>query len=496
MSADLLQLENFIAGQFTAPLGGRYLDSVDPSTGSAWARLPDSGADDVDAAVNSALNAFPSWSAKSAVARSQILDAIANQIEQHLDELAELESRDQGKPVWLARAVDIPRAVHNFRFFASANLHHLETATYQAEFSAQNWTIRTPVGVCGLISPWNLPLYLLTFKLAPCLAAGNTAVCKPSELTSVTAWRLCQLMTDAGLPAGVVNMVFGRGATAGEALVLHPNVPAVSFTGSTLIGSRIQALTAPMVKKLSLELGGKNAALVFSDCDLPAAVETCVRSSFTNQGEICLCTSRIFVERSVYNEFLRQFLEETAKWKVGDRRDPATKLGAVVSAEHRQKILSYIESAPASGGRILCGQTLTDAAKLPPDLASGFFVLPTVIVGAEADSDGGLSDEAPCMRDEIFGPVTCIVPFDDEAEAIKRANSVKYGLCATLFSRDASRIMRVCRQLQVGTVWSNCWLVRDLNMPFGGCKQSGIGREGAHDSLEFYTEVKTVCLRF
>ncbi|PAA64084.1 hypothetical protein BOX15_Mlig011506g1 [Macrostomum lignano] len=303
-------------------------------------------------------------------------------------------------------------------------------------------------------------------------------------------------MTDAGLPAGVVNMVFGRGATAGEALVLHPKVPAVSFTGSTLIGSRIQALTAPMVKKLSLELGGKNATLVFSDCDLPAAVETCVRSSFTNQGEICLCTSRIFVERSVYNEFLRQFLEETAKWKVGDRRDPATKLGAVVSAEHRQKILSYIESAPASGGRILCGQTLTDAAKLPPDLASGFFVLPTVIVGAEADSDGGLSDEAPCMRDEIFGPVTCIVPFDDEAEAIKRANSVKYGLCATLFSRDASRIMRVCRQLQVGTVWSNCWLVRDLNMPFGGCKQSGIGREGAHDSLEFYTEVKTVCLRF
>uniref|UniRef100_A0A1I8J859 Aldedh domain-containing protein n=1 Tax=Macrostomum lignano TaxID=282301 RepID=A0A1I8J859_9PLAT len=386
MSADLLQLENFIAGQFTAPLGGRYLDSVDPSTGSAWARLPDSGADDVDAAVNSALNAFPSWSAKSAVARSQILDAIANQIEQHLDELAELESRDQGKPVWLARAVDIPRAVHNFRFFASANLHHLETLKSHLMLMCENEALLNRV--CGLISPWNLPLYLLTFKLAPCLAAGNTAVCKPSELTSVTAWRLCQLMTDAGLPAGVVNMVFGRGATAGEALVLHPNVPAVSFTGSTLIGSRIQALTAPMVKKLS---------------------------SFTNQGEICLCTSRIFVERSVYNEFLRQFLEETAKWKVCDRRDPATKLGAVVSAEHRQKILSYIESAPASGGRILCGQTLTDAAKLPPELASGFFVLPTVIVGAETDSDGGLSDEAPCMRDEIFGPVTCIVPFDDEA---------------------------------------------------------------------------------
>ncbi|XP_077782096.1 2-aminomuconic semialdehyde dehydrogenase isoform X2 [Podarcis muralis] len=427
-----LILENYIGGQFI-PCSS-YLDSYDPSTGEVYCKVPDSGREEVEAAVIAAQNAFPGWSAKSPQERSKIMSKLADLIEEDLESFAQAESKDQA----------------------------------------------------GLISPWNLPLYLLTWKIAPAIACGNTVIAKPSEMTSATAWMMCKLLNKAGIPPGVVNIIFGSGPKAGDALVSHPKVSLISFTGSTLTGQRIIERSAPYCKKLSLELGGKNPAIIFEDANLDECVPTTVRSSFANQGEICLCTSRIFVQRNICNEFLRRFVEAVKKWKVGNPSDPTIDQGALISKEHLAKVKNYVKKAESEGGKILCGEGI-DTLTLPTRNRNGYFMLPTVITE--------LADDSSCMQDEIFGPVTCVTVFDTEEEVIRRANGVKYGLAATVWSRDVGRVHRVAKKLQCGLVWTNCWLIRDLNLPFGGMKASGVGREGAKDSYEFFTEVKTITIK-
>ncbi|XP_058422801.1 2-aminomuconic semialdehyde dehydrogenase isoform X3 [Diceros bicornis minor] len=426
----LLMLENFIDGKFL-PCAS-YIDSYDPSTGEVYCRVPDSGKEEVDAAVAAARAAFPGWAARSPQERSRALLRLADLLEEALEELARAESRDQGKTITLARTMDIPRAVQNFRFFASSILHHTSECTQVDHAGCLHYTVRAPVGIAGLISPWNLPLYLLTWKIAPAIAAGNTVIAKPSELTSVTAWMMCKLLGKAGVPPGVVNIVFGTGPRVGEALVSHPEVPLISFTGSQPTAERIMQLSAPHCKKLSLELGGKNPAIIFEDANLEECVPTTVRSSFANQ------------------------------------------------------VRRYVKTARTEGARILCGEGV-DQLSLPPGNQGGYFMLPTVITD--------IKDESCCMKEEIFGPVTCVVPFDTEEEVIKRANSVKYGLAATVWSSSVGRVHRVAKKLQSGLVWTNCWLIRELNLPFGGMKSSGLGREGAKDSYDFFTEIKTITIK-
>ncbi|XP_051947912.1 2-aminomuconic semialdehyde dehydrogenase [Xyrauchen texanus] len=463
-----LVLENYIGGKFVPC--SKLIDSYDPSTGEVYCKVPESGPEEVDAAVRAAKEAFPDWSAKSPAERSQVMNKLADLIESHLEEFAQAESKDQGKTITFARTVDIPRAAYNFRYFASSVLHHTNDCSQMDHMDCLNYTLRCPVGVAGLISPWNLPLYLLTWKIAPAVATGNTVVAKPSEMTSVTAWMMCRLLEEAGFPPGVVNIVFGTGPHAGDALVSHPDVPLISFTGSTATARLITERSAPFCKKLSLELGGKNPAIIFADADMEQCISTTVRSSFSNQGEICLCTSRIFVERSIYPEFLTRFVEATRQWKTGVPSDPSNNNGALISKEHLQKVNGYVALALAEGAKVYCGEGV-DKLTLPQRNAGGYFMLPTII--------SEVTDSSALMQEEIFGPVTCVTPFDEEEEVISRANGVRYGLAATVWSRDVGRVHRVARKLQAGLVWANCWLVRDLNLPFGGMKQSGIGREGA-----------------
>ncbi|KAL2082456.1 hypothetical protein ACEWY4_022274 [Coilia grayii] len=479
-----LVLENYIGGKFL-PCSA-YIDSYDPSTGRVYCKVPDSGSEEVDTAVRAAKEAFPDWSSRSPADRAQVMNKLADLMEARLEEFAQAESKDQGKTMTFARTVDIPRSVHNLRFFASSVQHHTTDCSQMDHMGCLNYTIRSPVGVAGLISPWNLPLYLLTWKIAPAIATGNTVVAKPSEMTSVTAWMMCKLMNEAGVPPGVVNMVFGTGPRAGDALVGHPDVPLVSFTGSTATARVITERSAPYCKKLSLELGGKNPAIVFADADMEQCISTTVRSSFSNQGEICLCTSRIFVERSIFPEFLEKFVAAARKWKTGDPSDVSSNNGALISKEHLEKVRGFVKLAREEGAQVHCGEGV-DALDLPARNLGGYFMPATVI--------SGVKDSSRVMQEEIFGPVTCLAPFDLEEEAVSRANGVRYGLAATVWSRDVGRVHRVARRLQAGLVWTNCWLVRDLNLPFGGMKNSGVGREGGKDSYHFFTEVKTVTIK-
>lgn len=478
-------LSNFVSGKHVEPIGGRYLEKIEPATGRSIARVPDSDERDVDAAVAAALDAFPKWSRTPAAERSRLMLAIADKIDANLDRLAEAESADTGKPLRLAKSMDIPRGAINFRFFATAILH-AHTETFRMDGLALNYILRQPRGVAGVISPWNLPLYLFTWKIAPALATGNTVVGKPSELTPTTAHLLSELCNEAGLPPGVLNIVHGYGNKAGAALVAHPKVPTVSFTGGTKTGAEIARTAAPLFKKIALELGGKNPTVVFADTDLNEAMPTIVRSAFENQGEICLCGSRVFVDEKLYPQFVERFVESAKKLKVGDPLDPATDEGAMISAAHQQKVLGYIRLAREEGGQVLCGgeppTSLNDRCK------NGAFVQPTVITG--------LGVECRTNQEEIFGPVATVMPFRSESEAIALANATAYGLSASLWTRDVARVHRVAEQLQSGTVWVNSWLLRDLRVPFGGMKQSGVGREGGDEALRFFTEAKTVCVRY
>ena len=473
-----MRLANFIDGNFGGPCCDLYFDDIAPATGEVLAQIPDSDAHDVGDAVFAAKMAFPSWSQTPAAERSRLLLKLADLIEQNFEELARLESQDCGKPISLARRLDIPRAVANFRFFATAILHDASEA-HLMDSAALNYTLRQPLGVVGLISPWNLPLYLLSWKIAPAIASGNTCVAKPSELTPLTAHRLAQLSLEAGIPPGVINIVHGYGARAGAALCEHEDVAAISFTGGTLTGAKVAAAAAPAFKKLSLELGGKNPNLVFADADLDECVATSIRSSFWNQGEICLCGSRIFVEQSVLPEFVERFVTATRALRIGDPLDEATDVGALVSDAHAQKVLGYIELAKEEGGKVVTGGRRVEG--------KGFFVEPTVITE--------LSAYCRVTREEIFGPVVTITPFHSDEEAIRFANATRYGLSATVWTRDLTRAHRVAAALDAGTVWVNCWLLRDLRVPFGGVKDSGVGREGGFESLRFFTEEKNVCVK-
>ena len=476
----MMHLQNYIDGSLIAPIGGTYIDNIDPSRGKVYSLIPDSDKVDVDKAVASAEKAFPQWSNTPVDERSAIMVRIANLIESRMDEFAAAESLDNGKPVSLASHVDIPRAVSNFRFFATAILHFASESHYM-EGVGINYTLRRPIGVVGCISPWNLPLYLFTWKIAPAIAAGNCVVAKPSEITPMTAYLLSKICIEAGLPAGVLNIVHGLGHKVGDALSRDPKVKAISFTGGTKTGETIARIAAPMFKKLSLELGGKNPNIIFSDCDFNAALSTTIRSSFANQGQICLCGSRIFVERPIYEKFRDEFVQKVSESKVSYPTDPEAKLGALVSKPHLEKVLSYVALAKEEGGTVLTGgeQVILDG-----EYSKGYYMRPTIIEG--------LAYDCRTNQEEIFGPVVTITPFDTEEEVLMMANSTQYGLSATLWTENLTRAHRMADQLHTGIVWINAWLVRDLRTPFGGAKNSGVGREGGFEALHFFTEPKNV----
>jgi aminomuconate-semialdehyde/2-hydroxymuconate-6-semialdehyde dehydrogenase len=479
-----MDILNYIAGRHVAPASDQYLDNTDPATGRVYSRVADSGAADVAAAVEAAQGAFPGWSRTPVAERSRLLLNLADRIEANLERLARAECVDNGKPLRLARVVDIPRAASNFRFFATA-IVHFHSEAYRTDSLALNYTLRQPRGVVGLISPWNLPLYLFTWKVAPALATGNTAVAKPSELTPMTAHLLTELCQEVGLPPGVLNVVHGHGARAGAAIVAHPAVRTLSFTGGTVTGAEIARAAAPLFKKLTLELGGKNPNVVCADADLDEAVAVSVRSSFENQGEICLCGSRIFVEAPAYPSFVERFVAATKQLKVGDPMEADTDQGALVSEGHQRKVLSYLRLAREEAGTVLCGG---GPAAVSGRCAGGYFVEPTVIVDLPA--------ECRVNQEEIFGPVVTITPFQAEDELLRMVNGVPYGLSASLWTRDLGRAHRLAEKIEAGTVWVNCWLLRDLRTPFGGMKQSGVGREGGEEALRFFTEPKTVCVKY
>lgn len=474
---------NYINGELVEPLAGQHLDNYNPATGQVYGTIPDSDSDDVANATEAAKAAFEGWSSTPVEERSRIMLRIADLIDENHEKLALAESTDNGKPLKLARRVDIPRASANFRFFATGILH-FASESHLMDGVAINYTTRTPIGVAGCISPWNLPLYLFTWKIAPALAAGNTVVAKPSEITPMTAFLLSELCIEAGLPKGVLNIVHGLGPKVGQAIVEHIDIPLISFTGGTATGKRIAATAAPMFKKLSLELGGKNPNIIFADCDFEQALRTSVHSSFANQGQICLCGSRIFIERSIYDRFKDAFVEKVKRLRVGNPMDENSSLGAVVSKSHMEKVLSYVELAKEEGGNVLAGG---NQVVLEGEQADGYYIEPTVIEG--------LDYQCRTNQEEIFGPVVTLTPFDSEEEALMMANSTEYGLAATVWTQDVTRAHRVSHQLKSGIVWVNCWLLRDLRTPFGGVKKSGVGREGGWEALRFFTEARNVCIK-
>ncbi len=475
---------NYINGRLRPARSGAWLDDHAPAEGRVFARIADSGPEDVEDAVQAAQEALPHWIALGRLGRHDALMRVAALVERDLEEFARAESRDNGKPVGLAREVDIPRAIANLRFFATAILHQASDA-HVTDDQALNWTDHEPVGVVGCISPWNLPLYLFTWKVAPALAAGCTVVGKPSEITPLTTHLLAQRCIEAGFPPGELNIVQGTGPKVGASITAHPAIKAISFTGGTATGARIAATAVPMFKKLSLELGGKNPVLVFADCDFDEMVRETVRSSFSNQGQICLCGSRILVERPLYARFRDAFVERVKALRVGDPADPATDIGAVVSAAHLEKVLGHIALAKQEGGQVLCGG---DQVRLGGELAAGWYVAPTVIEG--------LGPECRTNQEEIFGPVVTIQPFDTEEEAVQMANGTRYGLASVVWTTNGPRMHRVARRLHSGIVWVNCWMLRDLRTPFGGMKQSGVGREGGMEALRFFTEARNVCIKW
>jgi aminomuconate-semialdehyde/2-hydroxymuconate-6-semialdehyde dehydrogenase len=476
-------IQNFIGGSFHPTLSGNYIDNINPATGELIGHVPESNEKDVTEAVNAAKKVFSQWSVTPVEKRFEILNRIADIIDQNSDDLALAETTDNGKPLWLSKQTDIPRASANFRFFATGIIH-FATESHDMEDKAINYTLRQPLGIVGCISPWNLPLYLFTWKIAPALAAGNCVVAKPSEVTPVTAYLLAQICKEAGLPDGVLNIIHGTGNITGEAIVKHPDIKAISFTGSTRAGERIASLAAPRFKKLSLELGGKNPNIIFADCNWEKMMKSTLQSSFNNQGQICLCGSRILIEESVYAKFKKEFVEKTKRLTVADPLDENSKQGAIVSKAHFDKIMRGIDTAKQEGGKILCGG---NAAKLAGRCAGGYFITPTVIEGLGADCQTN--------QEEIFGPVVTLQSFKNEEEALQLANCTEYGLAAMIWTQDISRANRVAAKIESGIIWVNCWLLRDLRTPFGGMKNSGMGREGGWEVFRFFTETKNVCVQ-
>ena len=478
---DELNLRNYISGEFIEPETGEWLENFSPATGKIIALVPKSGQNDINMAVESAIQALPSWSALTNVDRANWLDKIADKLETKYEEIAELESKDTGKPISLAREVDAYRSVKNFRFFANM-IRNLNEESYEME-DATNRVIYKPVGVGALITPWNLPLYLLSWKVAPAIGMGNTVVCKPSEMTPLTADLLMKTIDEIGLPKGVVNLVHGDGMGAGSPLVSHENVSLVSFTGGTSTGSIVAKSAASSFKKLSLELGGKNASIIFDDCNLENTVKGVVRSGFLNQGQVCLCGSRILVQEKIYDEFVKKFVSEVQNMKIGDPSDENTKLGALISPEHLSKVEEYIKIAKDEGGTVLTG----GYPNLPKEFKNGNWISPTVIADLDVNSR--------CSTEEIFGPVVTIHKFSNEKEAVEIANNTRYGLAGSIWTNDLEKANRVAKSIHTGMIWINTWLHRDLRVPFGGVKDSGVGREGGKWSLSFFSEAMNICIK-
>lgn len=491
-------LRNFINNEFVPPASGDHLDVVEPATGSVYARVPLSDAPDVERGVRAAANAFPGWSSTPAAERSRLLLRLADLIDRDAEALAQAESRDTGKPISLARSVDIPRSAANLRFFATAILH-TQSEMHETDAPgigpggggggghAINYTLRRPRGVAGLISPWNLPLYLLTWKIAPAVATGNTCIAKPSEITPVSASMLAALVKEAGFPPGVINIVHGDGRSCGSEIIRHPEVPTLSFTGSTAVGRWIGETAGRMLKRVSLELGGKNPFIIFDDANLEEAIATAVRAAFMNQGQVCLCGSRLLVQRSCFERVQDGVMAGARALRVGDPTEAQTQFGALTSRPHLEKVADIVEKAREAGGIILTGGRTLAPSNLPQRCRAGFFYEPTVI--------SGLDPDCGCEREEIFGPVVTLQPFDSDEEAVRLANATDYGLAATIFTSNLSRAHTLAARLDAGVVWINCWMLRDLRTPFGGAKASGVGREGGVDALKFFTEPKNVCVR-
>jgi len=478
------KISNYINGIYCEPKSNEWLDNYNPSNGEVYSIIANSSSVDIADAYNAAKNAFPGWSKTTIDERSRILTKIADLIEQNLDKLAAAEAKDNGKPLSLAKAVDIPRASANFRFFANAITQFSSEAHESIGNSTMNYTLRQPIGVVGCISPWNLPLYLFTWKVAPAIATGNCVVAKPSEVTPMTAYLLGEILTEAGLPPGVLNIVHGLGPQTGQAIIEHPEIKAISFTGGTKTGEHIARTAAPMFKKLSLELGGKNPNLIFADCNYEEMLAVTVRSSFANQGQICLCGSRIYVEASIFSKFKKDFISKVTALKVGNPFEEDTNVGALVSNAHLEKVESYIKIAKEEGGTVLFGGNRVNVK----GAENGYYLQPTIIEINDND--------CRIQQEEVFGPVVTLLSFTTEEEALSLANGVKYGLSATLWTNNLNRTMRLTNQLEAGIVWVNTWLNRDLRTPFGGMKQSGVGREGGFEALKFFTEAKNVCIKY
>ncbi|MDO5979929.1 aldehyde dehydrogenase [Flavivirga spongiicola] len=478
------KIKNYINGKFLPPVNDEWIDNYCPANGQVYGHIPNSSKEDVEKAYSAAKSAFPLWSQTTLEARSRILIKISELLEANLQRFAEAESKDNGKPIGLAKTVDIPRAASNFRFFGNAITQFASESHESVGHDAINYTLRQPIGVVGCISPWNLPLYLFTWKIAPAIAAGNCVVAKPSEITPMTAYLLGKICTEAGLPTGVLNIVHGLGSTTGQAIIEHPDIKAISFTGGTETGAHIAKIAAPMFKKLSLELGGKNPNIIFADCDYDDMLKTTVRSSFANQGQICLCGSRIFVEATIYKKFKTDFVEKVKQLKIGHPSKEGTNIGALVSKSHLEKVIRYIDIAKEENGTIICGGNKV----IVPGYEGGYYLEPTVIEV--------VTDECRVNQEEIFGPVVTIMPFNTENDVLQMANKVKYGLSATLWTNNLKRTMRMSNQLQSGIIWVNTWMLRDLRTPFGGVKESGVGREGGFEALRFFTEAKNVCIKY
>jgi aminomuconate-semialdehyde/2-hydroxymuconate-6-semialdehyde dehydrogenase len=479
-----MNIQNYINGDYQLPLSNEYVENYNPSNGEVYGQIPNSSSEDVEVAFEVANTAFRSWSKTTLEERSRILIRISELLEANLDRFAKAESVDNGKPLSLARQIDIPRAASNFRFFGNAITQFASESHESVGLNAVNFTLRQPLGVVGCISPWNLPLYLFTWKIAPAIAAGNCVIAKPSEVTPMTAYLLGKICTEAGLPKGVLNIVHGLGTTTGQAIVEHPNIKAISFTGGTSTGAHIARVAAPMFKKLSLELGGKNPNIIFADCNYDKMLETTVRSSFANQGQICLCGSRIFVEETIYEKFKADFVQKVKQLKVGHPLEESTNIGALVSKLHLEKVESYIKIAEEEGGKILCGGLEVTI----PGYENGYYLQPTVI---EVQNNA-----CRINQEEVFGPVVTIMSFKTDKEALTLANDVKYGLSSTLWTNDLNRTMNFSQKLQTGIVWVNTWMLRDLRTPFGGAKESGVGREGGFEALRFFTEPKNICIKY
>ncbi len=475
---------NYINGELVPPKKTKYLNVYNPANGKIYAKCPNSDNSDLKDAINSAKKAHSKWKNLTNENRRDILFKIADELEKNKEKFALAETIDNGKPINDSQTIDIPRSINNLKFYASAVINN-SSESHSLGHRAINYTLRDPIGIVACISPWNYPLHLLTWKIAPALAMGNCVIAKPSEITPMTAYLFSKICIKVGLPKGVLSILHGTGENIGDKIVRHPDIKAISFTGGTKTGKIINSSASPLLKKVSLELGGKNPTIIFEDCNYKQMLKTTVRSSFGNQGQICLCGERIFIQSSIYDKFKKDFIVETEKLKIADPRNQKTEQGAIVSEQHYNKILAYLDSAKQNGAIFLTGGK---AKKIKGECSNGWYIEPTIIEN--------LSRNSKCYSEEAFGPVTSIYKFETKKEAIDLANETNYGLAASIWTSNLRSAHQVAKSINFGIVWVNSWNLRDLRTPFGGMKDSGLGREGGNESLSFFSEPKNVCINY